>query len=278
MPGEPVPSKQTQLSVIVVSGGSGVSGEQIVHTLLAQFPGIEIAVEVAAHVRSPHQVEEIVAQAAATNAILVHTLVNDALRLQLNALAMTRGIVHFDLFGPLQEHLSTLLNQAPLGKPGLYQQLHAAYFKRVEAMEYALAHDDGKRIEDLPLAEIVLVGVSRVGKTPLSMYLSVLGWKVANVALAPGVTLSPILLEIDPRRVIGLTIAPVQLLTHRRWRTKSLGLTSGDYLDRQAIQAELRAANHLFAAHNFAIIDITDKPVETSGEEVVETVTGQLNA
>ncbi|MEZ4673355.1 MAG: kinase/pyrophosphorylase [Caldilineaceae bacterium] len=164
---------------------------------------------------------------------------------------------------------------APAWQAGALSKLHAAYFKRVEAMEYALAHDDGQRIDDLPQAEIILIGVSRVGKTPLSMYLSVLGWKVANVPLTPGVEPPPALLAVNPRRVVGLTIAPVQLLTHRRWRSQSLGLCSGGYLDRQAIQEELRAANHFYATHHFTTIDITDKPVETSGEEVIAAVTEQ---
>jgi regulator of PEP synthase PpsR (kinase-PPPase family) len=267
----------TPFSLLVVSGGSGASGEQAVRTLLAQFPAVEIPLRVVPHLRTPQQITTLVDEAAATNAILVHTLVNRELRDKLLAAAQAKGVPHFDLFGPLLDHLADLLDQPPLGTPGLYQQLHAAYFKRVEAIEYAVAHDDGKRIEDLPLAEIVLLGVSRVGKTPLSMYLSVLGWKVANVPLVVQVPPPPILFEIDPQRVVGLSIAPLQLLTHRRWRSQSMGLAEGAYVDRHAVQEELRAAQHFFATHGFAIIDTTDKPVETSGEEVIAAVSRARN-
>ncbi|MCB0105955.1 MAG: kinase/pyrophosphorylase [Caldilineaceae bacterium] len=263
---------QAALKILIVSGGSGASGEQVVHSLLAQFPLAQVSVEVLAHVRSQPQIVDAVAHAAACNAVLVHTLVDGALRQLLLEAAVAQRVVIFDLFGPLLEHLAGCLGQAPLGKPGLYQQLHAAYFKRVEAIEYAVAHDDGKRIEELSLAEVVLTGVSRVGKTPLSMYLSVLGWKVANVPLILQIAPPPELLAVDPLRVVGLTIAPVQLLAHRRWRTKSIGLEQGGYVDRQAVQEELRAANHFFATHGFVIVDTTDKPVETSGEEVIAAV------
>ncbi len=259
-------------SIMAVSGGSGASGEQVVRTLLAQFPDVEIPLQVVAHVRTPQQIIALVEQAASHSAILVHTLVNSTLRQELTVAAAAKGVMFFDLFGPLLDQLTLLLDHPPVGRPGLYQQLHAAYFKRVEAIEYAVAHDDGKRLEDLPLAEIVLIGVSRVGKTPLSMYLSVLGWKVANVPFVVQVPPPPILDQIEQRRVVGLSIAPLQLLTHRRWRSQSMGLATGAYVDRQTIQEELRAAHHYFASHGFAVIDITDKPVETSGEEVIAAV------
>lgn len=265
---------QKQPTVMVVSGGSGASGEQVVHSLLAQFHDTPVHVEVVAHLRNPQRIESVVARAAEMDAILVHTLVNEPVRQALITNAAVAGVAAFDLFGPLLDHLAIRLSKEPLGKPGLYQQLHAAYFKRVEAIEYAVAHDDGKRIGDLPLAEIVLTGVSRVGKTPLSMYLSVLGWKVANVPLIMQMPPPPELMAVDSRRVVGLTIAPVQLLAHRRWRSKSIGIDSGTYVDRKAVQEELRAANHFFANNGFAIIDTTDKPVETSGEEVIAAVTG----
>jgi regulator of PEP synthase PpsR (kinase-PPPase family) len=259
--------------ILIASGGSGASGEQVARSVLAQFPTINMQVTVASHIRTPQQVDALIAQAVATEAIVLHTFVDTPLRQQLCTAATAKGVVALDLFGPLLDHLAQLLGQPPLGIPGLYQQLHAAYFKRVEAIEYAVAHDDGRRVEDLPLAEIVLVGVSRVGKTPLSMYLSVLGWKVANVPFVMQVPPPPILLTLDPARVVGLTIAPVQLLAHRRWRAKSIGLDHGAYGERQAVQEELRAAHHFFASHGFATVDTTDKPVETSGQEVIAAVT-----
>jgi regulator of PEP synthase PpsR (kinase-PPPase family) len=246
-----------------------------VRTVLAQFSAIDVPIVIEPYVQRPEQIQAIVERAAASGALLVHTLVDDELRQQLVALAAANKVDAIDLFGPLLLRLSQLLDQQPAAKPGLYRQLNQAYFKRTAAIEFAVAHDDGKRVYELPLADIVLLGVSRVGKTPLSIYLSMAGWKVANVPLAPAVALPAELFQVDRRRVIGLTIAPVQLLVYRRSRQPHLGITGGAYTEHEAVQEELRAANHLFATNGFATIDVTGKPIETSGEEVVMTITRQ---
>jgi regulator of PEP synthase PpsR (kinase-PPPase family) len=143
-----------------------------------------------------------------------------------------------------------------------------------------MAHDDGAHPQGWPQAEIVLVGVSRVGKTPLSMYLSVLGWKVANVPLVPELRQSlrspPELFELDRRRVIGLSIEPGQLLAHRQQRQRRLGaLGPSAYSDPGAIYEESEAARQIFARGRFSVIDVTDKPIETTADEIVERVTRQ---
>jgi [pyruvate, water dikinase]-phosphate phosphotransferase / [pyruvate, water dikinase] kinase len=262
--------------IFIVSGGIGASAEQVVRTVLAQFNEANVPLVIEPYVHRLEQLDAIVERAASSGGIVVHTLVEAALRQQLGALAAARNVAAFDLFGPLLTQLSQMLGQRPAEQPGLYRQLNQSYFKLIEAIEFSVAHDDGKRAYELPLAEIVLLGVSRVGKTPLSIYLSMLGWKVANVPLAPGVEPPAELFQVDRRRVIGLTMAPVQLLVYRRSRQQQLGVTGGSYTDHEPVREELRAANHFFATHGFTVIDVTDKPIETSGEEVVLTVTGQL--
>ncbi|HMN30870.1 MAG TPA: pyruvate, water dikinase regulatory protein, partial [Caldilineaceae bacterium] len=262
--------------IFIVSGGVGSSGEQVVRTVLAQFDTANTPIVIEPYIHRPEQIQAVVEQVANSGGLLVHTLVEDDLRQQLVALAAAKNIAAVDLFGPLLLHLGQMLDRSPAGQPGLYRQLNQSYFKRTEAIEFAVAHDDGKRVYELSLADIVLLGVSRVGKTPLSIYLSMLGWKVANVALAPPIAPPAELFQVDWRRVIGLTIAPVQLLVYRRSRQQQLGIQGGSYTEHEAVRDELRAANHLFASHGFAIIDVTDKPIETSGEEVVMTLTRQL--
>lgn len=262
--------------LMIISGGNGASGSQIVRTLLAQFPALTVPVRVETNVAEPAHLAALVEEAVVTHALVVHTLVDASLRQQLISLAQAKGVIAVDLFGPLLAELQRWLHHQPLGKPGLYHQLNAAYFQRIDAIEYAVAHDDGKRVEELPLADIVLLGVSRVGKTPLSMYLSVLGWKVANLPVVPTIEPPPVLFTLEPRRVVGLTITPQQLLAHRRWRIERLGLRNGSYVERLAIQEELTAAHHFFAAHGFAVVDTTNKPIETCGEEVVAAITQGL--
>lgn len=260
--------------IYVVSGGTGASGEQLVHTVLAQFPESQVPVIMRGHVRHLEQVEAVVDQAAASGGTIVHTMVDARLRDALTRLAQDRNVAAIDLMGDLLSRLADVLGQEPVGHPGLYRQLHQAYFERVAAIDFAMAHDDGKNPEGWPQADIVLVGVSRVGKTPLSMYLSVLGWKVANVPLVMGLPPPPDLFQLDRRRVIGLNIEPGQLLVHRQQRQRRLGAPGPSaYTDPAAIYEEVEAARQVFRQGGFSIIDVTDKPIETSADEIIERVT-----
>jgi len=265
--------------IYVVSGGSGASGEQLVHTVLAQFPERQVPVIMVVHVRHMERVEGVVAQAATTGGTIVHTMVDGPLRRALTDLAQERRVVAIDLMGDLLSHLSHVLGQEPAGHPGLYHQLRQAYFERVAAIDFAMEHDDGKNREDWPLAEMVLAGVSRVGKTPLSMYLSVLGWKVANVPLVMELPTPPELFELDPRRVIGLDIEAGQLVAHRQQRQRRLGAPGPSaYTQPAAVYDEVKAARRVFKRGGFSVIDVTDKPIETSADEVIDRITRRLRA
>ena len=264
--------KQNASPIFVVSGGMGATGELLARTVLAQFKQANVPINIKAHIHEPHQVADAVMQAAQAGGLIVHTMVNDARRQNLSELAAEQNVPAFDIAGPLLAHLSRELGQEPLGEPGLYRRLHAAYYDRIAAIDFAVAHDDGKRVEDLPDAEIVLIGASRVGKTPLSMYLSMLGWKVANIPLVMEVPPPDELFMVDRARVFGLTIEPSQLLRHRQSRRPHLGIDRGAYFNRNRIAEELRAANHLFYKHKYTVIDVTDKPIETTSEEIIGAV------
>ncbi|MEZ4663682.1 MAG: pyruvate, water dikinase regulatory protein [Caldilineaceae bacterium] len=256
--------------LFVVSGGTGASGELLARTVLAQFTNVNVPIEIIPHVHAKQQVADAVSQAAHAGGAILHTMVNQARRCELATLAQQQHVPAFDLAGDVLGHLAHILEQEPAGEPGLYRRLHAAYFQRIAAIEFAVAHDDGKRIEELFQAEIVLLGVSRVGKTPLSMYLSILGWQVANVPLLPNIDPPAELFQLPANRVFGLTIEPNQLLQHRKSRRLRLGVDQGSYFDRQQIAAELRAANHLFYKCGFGVIDVTDKPIEATSDEIID--------
>ena len=179
--------------------------------------------------------------------------------------------------GRLLSHLSGVLDQEPAGQPGLYRQLRQAYFDRVEAIEFTMAHDDGKNQQGWGRAEIILVGVSRVGKTPLSMYLAVRGWKVANVPLLPEIPPPPKLFELDRRRIVGLIIEPGQLIDHRQQRQRRLNVSGGSaYTDPVKLYEEIEEARKMYRRNGFAMVDITDKPIEESADEVIGLVTRRL--
>jgi regulator of PEP synthase PpsR (kinase-PPPase family) len=162
-----------------------------------------------------------------------------------------------------------------LGQPGRYRQYRNDYFRRIEAIEYSVKHDDGQRVDEFVDADIIVLGVSRVGKTPVCVYLSLEGWKTANYPLVPGNPLPSVFERIPPSHVVGLTLAPAQLLRFRIARQQALGIQGGDYVDLARIIDEMRAANHLFSQHGFHMIDVTDKPIEATSEEIIAAVVGQ---
>lgn len=263
--------------IYIVSGNVGALGEQAVRTIVPQFPGVDVPIEMVTQVHDLAQIEAVVEEAARTGGTIVHTLTNSALRYQMIELARKRNVTAVDLVGPLIERLAELLGQEPVGKPGLYRQMNLAYFKRVEAIDFTLAHDDGKNFQGWAEAEIVLVGPSRVGKTPLGLFLSMKGWKVANVPLVPGVPPRPELFDLDRRRVIGLKIDPAELLAHRQYRQSSLGVGGqSDYDDPVKLYEEVEVAQQVFRRGGFKVIDVTNKPIETSAAQVITAVTRQL--
>jgi regulator of PEP synthase PpsR (kinase-PPPase family) len=259
--------------IYIVSGGVGASGEQLVQTVLAQFPDHHMPVIVVGNARQVEQIERVIAQAKDTGGTIAHTLVDASLRSYLVERTQAAGVAAIDLMGSLLERVAQVLGREPLGHPGLYRQLHRDYFDRVAAIEFTMAHDDGKKPEDWQGAEIVLVGVSRTGKTPLSLYLSVLGWKVANVPLVPSLPLPPELFRLDPQRVVGLTIESGQLLLHRQQRQIRLGAPGPSaYVDPNSIFEEIQNAKQVFRRGGFSVVDVTDKPIETCADEVIRLI------
>lgn len=259
--------------LFIVSGGYGASGSQLAQTALAQFSGANIPVIVVPHVKHRSQLERAVAQAASSHGTILHTLVDATQRAALVEIALQRNVVTIDLIGTVLSRLTTVIGSEPVGQPGLYRQLKEDYFKRVEAIEFTVAHDDGKRVEELPQADIVLIGPSRVGKTPLSMYLSVSGRKVANLPLTSALPPPYQLFEADRRRVVALTIDPAQLLTHRKRRQRSLGATRGSgYAELESIQRELEHADLISRQGGFPVLNVTDRPIEETAETVISLI------
>jgi hypothetical protein len=170
--------------------------------------------------------------------------------------------------------LSQALGRRPLEQPGLYRQLRRQHYERVAAIDYALAHDDGKSPEGWPQADLMLVGVSRVGKTPLSIYLAVLGWKVANYPLVPLIPVPDALFKLDPQRVFGLTIDIAQLVNFRLQRQARLGAAGASgYVDPDEIEDELREAQKIFHRGGFQTLDMTDKTIEMATDEIMRRIT-----
>jgi regulator of PEP synthase PpsR (kinase-PPPase family) len=262
----------------IVSGGEGTSAEQVILTALAQFKSNDVPIVIRPQVRSSAEIAEIIDHAAASHGAIVHTLVDGRLRQALVEGAREKNVVAIDLIGHLLAQIATMLGEEPLGQPGLYRQLRQSYFERIEAIEFTVSHDDGRNPHEMHQAEIVLAGVSRAGKTPLSIFLSTQGWKVANIPIIKGVEPPQELFEVDARRVVGLTIEPGQLIAHRRWRQQRLGvhLPGSSYIEAGTISEDIVAAQLLFRRAGFAVLNITDRPIEESAEAVVNLVSQRL--
>ena len=266
-------------TIFLLSGGIGASAEQLVQTVLAQFPDNNLQIQIVGNVRQAGQITLALQQAKAVNGLVVFTLVDTRLSRQLLSEAQQMGVETMDLMGPLIDWIGAALGKEPLQEPGKYRQAHRVHLERIIAIEYTLSHDDGKNPEGWPQAELVLVGVSRVGKTPLSIFLAVLGWKVANVPLVPELPVPPALFDLDPRRVIGLTVDPEQLLVYRRQRQMRLGVSqTSDYTDLESIQQEIQHSRQVFRRGNFHIINMSDKTIEQGADEIIRKLSDQANA
>ena len=265
--------------IYIASCASGASGDLLVNSVLAQFPDTQIRIIKVPNIRRIEQMEDLISRVKRDGGTIVHTLVDEKLRNILNSQGQKEGIVTIDLMGDLMSRLIDVLGQKPLGQPGLYRQIHHVYFDRIEAIEFTMAHDDGQRPHDLSKAEIVLIGISRVGKSPISMYLSVLGWKVANLPLIKGIDPPQELFKINHQRVIGLNVDPDQLLIYRKKRLNRMGkLGSIEYTKIKIINEEVETALRLFRRNEFTIIDVTNKPIETSADEIVELITRRFKS
>lgn len=260
--------------IYVASCGEGINAYNLVESTLVQFPDSEITVVKIPHIRTENQVDELIEKVKDIESLIVHTIVNKNLRQYITRKGIENSIVTIDLMGPVISKIQTFLNLAPLEKPGLYREIHQVDLKQVSAIDFALAHDDGLSPDTLTQAEIVLVGLSRAGKTPLSMYMSIMGWKVANIPYVPGVAMPATLTEVDRRRIIALNINSAQLLSHRKLRQESLGTSDiYAYSSQRDIEKEILAAQKYYITKGFSMIDVSNKPIETSAEEIIEMIT-----
>ena len=263
--------ESTVYHVFAVSDGTGATAERVIRAALTQFTK-PVEVERFGEVRTVQQVKDLVQRAAEQGAFIVHTLVTPDLRRTMFEEGRRRNISTLDLMGPLLDRLSDLLGTSPLAQPGMYGPMTEAYYRRIEAIEFALGHDDGRHPEELERAEIVLVGVSRTGKTPLSMYLSYRGWLVGNVPIVLGIDPPEILFRLPSKRVIGLTVEPRRLATLRRARAERLGGRLREYTDPTHVREEVRYALGIFDQHGWAVVDMTSKPIEEAAAEIVALV------
>lgn len=263
--------------IYIVSGGKGLAGNNMVHSLLIQYPNNNVPVIIVPNIHEEIQLIKLVEKAKQEQGLITHTMVNRELRNLLRKLCEENGVKHIDFMGELADYLDEKLQIPSLQSPGLYREINQQYFDRIEAIEFTLNHDDGLQPQKLHKAEIILTGVSRSGKTPLSVYLAMYGWKVANIPLVNGIDPPKELFEVDPRRVFGLSISSGHLISHRIKRLLSLGNTeNANYVDERMVAREIRNANFIFEKGGFTVLNVSNKPIETSANEILNIMANRF--
>jgi len=256
--------------VFLLSDATGETAEKMVMAALLQFRDRDVRLRRISNVRSKNQVYEALDEALSANGMVVYTIVNRELARLVHDECDSLGLPSIDLLTPLLMRIGEFFGHSPRETPGLLHGVDEDYFRRVDAVEFTVKHDDGQETAHLPKADIVLVGVSRSSKTPLSIYLAHRGWKVANVPLVKGIEPPKELFAVDPKRVVGLIIDPQRLLELRVTRLKHLGMDpKAAYADFAEIEEELKYARAFFRRQPWVVIDVSGKAVEETANEVL---------
>ncbi len=261
-------------TVLVISDALGETAASVALAAAGQFDEGAVAIERLSRVQDARQVKRYLESlaGAAKKIAAFHTIVQDELRSEVAGLLVEQGIAAVDLLGPAIDTIAALTGLAPKGIPGIIHQTDERYFQRIACMEYAVEHDDGRGADDLSEADIVLIGVSRTSKTPLSMYLALQGYRVANIPLAPQVEPPQALFEVDPARIFGLVttveaIAPIRV---QRLGTAQAQSAAGSYADPDAIELEFAYARSLMKRLGCFVVHTDGKAIEESATEIIE--------
>ncbi len=255
----------------IVSDATGETAARLVLALEAQFPD-QAFVEIRhPRVENAEDLHIAVQQARGRPAVMVYTLVERGLRDTMRQLCRRARVHYCDLLGHPIDSISRVAGVAAKMEPGVRAPLDAQYFKRIEAIEFAVKYDDGVG-RGLDEADVVLVGVSRTSKTPLSIYLGYLGHKAANVPVVKGIELPPELFEIDPVKVVGLTIDAERLADIRTARVRSMGAPRKRYAELEAIYSELEEAASVHRRLRCPVIDVSELSVEETAMRIIRLV------
>lgn len=259
--------------VYVVSDSVGETAEFVVKAVASQFNSGNVDIRRIPFVSDEETILEVVEEAAKRKSMIAYTLVLPQLRECIRQEGEKRGLILVDVMGPMMDAFSRFLQIDPRLEPGLVRRLDEEYFRRVAAIEFAVKYDDGKDPRGLLQADVVLIGVSRTSKTPLSMYLAHKRLKVANLPLVPEVEPPEELFWVPPSKVVGLTINPTQLNEIRQERLKALGLpVQANYASMERILEELEYAEKIMKKVGCPIFDVSNKAVEEVANRIMEYI------
>jgi [pyruvate, water dikinase]-phosphate phosphotransferase / [pyruvate, water dikinase] kinase len=255
----------------MVSDATGETLITVARAAAAQYAKVSPVEHVHPLVRTQKQLDRVLAEIEEAPGIVLYTLLEENLVERLEGKCRELGLPCLSILGPVLHLFQAYLGAETTHKVGAQHTLNAEYFRRIDALNYTMMHDDGQLHDDLEEADVVLVGVSRTSKTPTSIYLANRGVKTANVPLVPGVTLSSSVEKLQRPLVVGLFATPERIVQIRQNRLLGLKVEREDdqYIDRQAVTEEIAASRRLCAKHNWPLIDVTRRSIEETAAAVL---------
>jgi [pyruvate, water dikinase]-phosphate phosphotransferase / [pyruvate, water dikinase] kinase len=255
----------------LVSDATGETLITVARAATAQYENVSAVEHVYPLVRTQKQLERVLVEIEASPGIVLYTLLDPTLTGRLEAKCRDLGIPYLSILGPVLQLLQSYLGAESTHRVGAQHLLNAEYFKRIDALNYTMLHDDGQHLDDLEDADIVLTGVSRTSKTPTSIYLANRGVKTANVPLVAGMPVPVQLERLHGPLVVGLYASPERIVQIRQNRLLSLRATQVNdaYVDRQAVAEEVAFSRRLCARHNWASLDVTRRSIEETAAAVM---------
>jgi [pyruvate, water dikinase]-phosphate phosphotransferase / [pyruvate, water dikinase] kinase len=257
----------------ICSDSIGETAEAVAQATIHQFNADQVRIKRHGHLKQEDEIRRVMEEAAATGGFVAYTLVQPELREMMKAEAIRLGVRAVDIMGPMMQAFIDTYGDAPKSKPGLLHEMDADYFRRVDAIEFAVKYDDGRDARGMLQAQVVLIGVSRTSKTPLSIFLAHKGIKVANLPVMPEVKPPAELFKIPSHRIIGLTMDAEHILNIRTERLKAVGLPNGSkYATLQRVVEELEYAQGLMKQLGCTVINVTNKAIEETAGIIVEYI------
>lgn len=256
--------------VYILSDSTGNLARHMLAAFITQFPADAIAPQFHTFIRSEHRLDEVLRKIQDKPGAVCHAMVSEPFKEKIANFCRKSRLPHCDLTGGVVKFLSQTSGCAPQSNLASLHRMDEGYQRRIAALEFTLAHDDGLGVATLTDADIVLAGVSRTGKTPTSIYLAQQGYCVANVALAMEVTPPPQLLQLRSKKVVGLVISPQQLVLIRTRRETDWNMSRTSYGQPDHVEREIAWAKHLFLQCGWPVLDVTDQAIEETAAKIID--------
>jgi [pyruvate, water dikinase]-phosphate phosphotransferase / [pyruvate, water dikinase] kinase len=267
-----VPTTGSYFHLHLVSDSTGETLITVARAVAAQYANVTPVEHVYPLVRSQKQLDRVLTEIEEAPGIVLFTLLEKDLVGRLEAKCQAINSPSLSIIGPVMQLFQAYLGASTTGRVGAQHTLNAEYFKRIDALNYSMMHDDGQHVDGLEDADVVLVGVSRTSKTPTSIYLANRGVRTANVPLVPGIPIPPQLEVLKKPLVVSLHATPERLIQIRQNRLLSLGADSGneDYIDRQLVTEEVTFARRLSAKYGWPLLEVTRRSIEETAAAIMK--------